>query len=417
MSNDSIKCPHCGKHIPLSEALSRDIEERSRCEYEKQLTLQQETLTSQFEVKEKELNEKMRLEKEALEADLINKKKEIEEKFREKVALENQSFIRDLESQIQEKENKLQSSRELEIDLRKKQRDLEEKKAMQELEFVRKLDEERLKQEELIAGRLEEQYRMKDAEKEKKLSDALIQVDNLKRKMEQGSQQMQGELLELELTDLLIKEFPFDKIEEVAKGVRGGDIIQKVKTQKGRDCGIILWETKRTKNWNDAWISKLKDDQRDARADLCVLVSETLPQGFHHFRHLDGVWVTDIPSALSLALALRVILIQVASTRELEQGKSDKKELVYHYVTGPEFRNRVCAIIEGFSSMREQLEAEKRAMTRIWDRRAKEIERIISNTAGMYGDLEGLSGSQLPQIQALELESIAVDSLLEEDKA
>ncbi len=221
--------------------------------------------------------------------------------------------------------------------------------------------------------------------------------------MEQGSQQTQGDVLELELEGMFKREFPFDVIEAVSTGVRGGDIIQTVKTQSGRTCGIILWETKRVKNWSDSWIAKLKDDQRDAKADLAVLVSEALPPGFHHFRQINGVWVTDIPSALSLALALRMALIQTANAKEVESGKDDKKDLIYRYVTGPEFRNRVTAIVEGFRAMKEDLESERRAMQKIWASREKQIERIISNTAGMYGDLEGLAGPSLPQIKILEL--------------
>ena len=205
------------------------------------------------------------------------------------------------------------------------------------------------------------------------------------------------------------REFPFDVIEAVSTGVRGGDIIQTVKTQSGRTCGIILWETKRVKNWSDSWIAKLKDDQGAAKADLAVLVSEALPSGFHHFRHINGVWVTDIPSALSLALALRMALIQTANAKELESGKDDKKDLIYRYVTGSEFRNRVTAIIEGFRAMKEDLESERRAMQKIWASREKQIERIISNTAGMHGDLEGLAGPALPQIKILELPGSTIE--------
>ena len=222
--------------------------------------------------------------------------------------------------------------------------------------------------------------------------------------MEQGSQQTQGEVLELELEALLKREFPFDDIEPVSKGVRGGDILQMVKTQSGRVCGKILWEIKRTKAWSDSWIQKLKDDQRDAKAGLAVLVSEALPQGFHHFRQMDGgVWVSDVPSVVSLAIALRVVLVQVASAREFEIGKKEKMELVYTYLTGPEFKNRVSAIVEAFRAMHEDLESEKRAMQRIWERRTKQIEKVISNTSGMYGDLEGLAGNALPSIKILEL--------------
>ena len=396
MSQDSIKCPKCGTTIPLSEALSHDIEERARQDYEKKLA----------ENKSKHQDELKQLEKD-LDGRLQKKSKELEAKLKKQAEDAVSADIADLKAQAEESNKRLKKAEGNELALRKKQRELEDREKNLELEATRKLDEEKKKIEDAVSSRFEEQHKLKDAEKDKKLTDALKQVDELKRKMEQGSQQTQGDVLEVELEGMFKREFPFDVIEAVSTGVRGGDIIQTVKTQSGRTCGIILWETKRVKNWSESWVVKLKDDQGDAKADLAVLVSEALPAGFHHFRQINGVWVTDIPSALSLALALRMALIQTANAKEVESGKDDKKDLIYRYVTGPEFRNRVTAIVEGFRAMKEDLESERRAMQKIWASREKQIERIISNTAGMYGDLEGVAGTALPQIKILELPSNA----------
>ncbi len=410
MLQDSIKCPKCGTIIPLTEALSHDIEERARQQYQLELDKSQKVFQSQLEEKEKELLKKLESERktlavktEELEERLKNQRKELETKLREEAKETVGTEMVDLQTQVEASKKKLKEAQEHELSLRKIARELEEKEKSLELDTARKIDTERKKIEESSYNRFEEQHKLKDAEKDKRLSDALKQVDDLKRKMEQGSQQAQGEVLELELEELFKREFPFDEIEPISKGVKGGDILQTVQTQSGRICGKILWETKRTKNWSESWIQKLKDDQRDAKADLAVLVSETLPAGFHHFRQLNGVWVTDIPSTFSLALALRVVLIRVATAKEIESSKDDKKDLMYRYVTGPEFKNRVTAIIEGFRSMKEDLDSERRAMQRIWEKREKQIERIISNTAGMYGDLEGLVGNALPTIKILEL--------------
>ena len=392
MSQDSIKCPKCGAAIPLSEALSHDIEERARLNFEKELAENKRKHDSELKALEKDLDSRLQKQRKELEAKL---KKQAEEAVSADIA--------DLKAQAEESNLKLKKAENNELALRKKQRELEDREKNLELETARKLDEEKKKIEDAVGSRLEEQHKLKDAEKDKKLTDALKQVDELKRKMEQGSQQTQGDVLELELEGMFKREFPFDVIEAVSTGVRGGDIIQIVKTQSGRTCGIILWETKRVKNWSESWIVKLKDDQGDAKADLAVLVSEALPAGFHHFRQINGVWVTDIPSALSLAIALRMVLIQTANAKEIESGKDDKKDMIYRYVTGPEFRNRVTAIIEGFRAMKEDLESERRAMQKIWASREKQIERIISNTAGMHGDLEGLAGPALPRIKILEL--------------
>jgi len=370
VTKETIKCPDCGAVIELSEAISHDIEVRLKQQYENEIG---------------------------------KTKKAIEEKAKKEAQESLNIKISDLNEQLEEKTKNLKEAQRQELELRKRQRELVEKEEKLELELSRKIDAERQKIIQKTSKEFEETHRLKDAEKDKQLDDMKKQIDELKRKSEQGSQQMQGEVLELELEESLNEEFPFDDIEPVAKGVKGGDIIQTVKTQSGRICGKILWETKRTKNWSDSWIQKLKDDQRDAKADLAILVSETLPKGFHHFRLISGVWVTDILSAVSLALALRVVLIQVARERETQVGKKEKMELAYNYLTGQEFRNRVEAIVESFTAMKADLEAERRAMLKIWAKREKQIERVISNAAGMHGDLQEIAGSSLPTIKMLEL--------------
>ena len=370
MTKETIKCPDCGSVIELSEAISHDIEIRLKQQYENKIG---------------------------------KTKKAIEEKAKKEIQESLNIKISDLNEQLEKKTKNLKESQKQELELRKRQRELEEKEEKLELELSRKIDAERQKIILKTSKEFEETHRLKDAEKDKQLDDMKKQIDELKRKSEQGSQQMQGEVLELELEESLKEEFPFDGIKPVAKGIKGGDIIQTVKTQSGRICGKILWETKRTKNWSDSWIQKLKDDQRDAKADLAILASETLPKGFHHFRLISGVWVTDIISAVSLALALRVVLIQVARERETQVDKKEKMEIAYNYLTGQEFRNRVEAIVESFTAMKVDLEAERRAMLKIWAKREKQIERVISNAAGMHGDLQEIAGSSLPTIKMLEL--------------
>ncbi len=350
MPQEMIQCPHCGRSIELSRAITHDLEVRLRSQYDSELAKAREKFAAETATREAALHEKL-------------------------------AAVRQEKLLLQEKEKNM------------------------ELELQRRLDEKKRQMEERAIQDAEERQRLKFAEKDHQMEALRRQIDDLRRQADQGSQQRQGEVLEIELETLLRREFPFDTVDAVAKGVRGGDILQEVRTQSGRECGKILWETKRTKNWSPSWIQKLKDDQRDARAAIAVLVSESLPDGFHHFRQIDGVWVTDIPSALSLALALRVILIQVARTRESEIGRQEKMETLYHYLTGPEFKNRVEAILETFHQLQGELEAEKRAMQRIWEKRAKQIERVIANTAGLYGELEGVSGLTLPSVKMLDLEA------------
>jgi hypothetical protein len=229
------------------------------------------------------------------------------------------------------------------------------------------------------------------------------QIEGLKRKAEQGSQQLQGEALELELEATLQIHFPMDNIEPVKKGEFGGDVLQQVCGPMGQACGAILWESKRTKNWSDGWLAKLRADQRFANAEVAVLVSRALPKDIDTFGHIDGVWITDPRFAIPLAIALRQTLIEVANTRQAQAGQETKMELVYQYLTGPRFRHRVEAIVEKFVDMQADLDREKRAMTRLWAKREAQIQGVIESTVGMYGDLQGIAGRALQEIEGLEV--------------
>ena len=452
MSQDSVKCPKCGEIIKITEAMQRDIELVIKKRYEKEMEVkiseqraqlteeakkkafdevslemadlkgqvsEQDKKIKNLEQQELELRKRERQIKdkeesfekdlEAKEKALIEKfdreKKEVEEKARLEEKKNQETQASDLREQLKEKDSKLEEARQAELELRKKNREYDDRVKNLELEVERTLDAERSKIAEKVARDMQEKHQLKDAEKDKQLAGMKVTIEELKRKAEQGSQQRQGEVLELALEKSLEESFPFDEIQPIPKGVKGGDVIQVVKTQSGKVCGKIMWEAKRTKSWSDTWIQKLKDNQREAKAEMAVLVSEALPQGFRHFRKIDEIWVTDVPTTLSLALALRTVLIQVSRTREIQTGKEEKQEVVYNYLTGTEFKNRVQAIIESFLAMKKDLDAEKRAMTSIWAKREKQMDRVVLNIAGMRGDLEGIVGSSLPSVKILELPS------------
>ncbi|MEQ1934769.1 MAG: DUF2130 domain-containing protein, partial [Fimbriimonadaceae bacterium] len=221
------------------------------------------------------------------------------------------------------------------------------------------------------------------------------------RKAEQGSQQLQGEVFELELEGLLRAKFPLDSIEPVAKGKEGGDVLQRIVGPLGQACGAILWESKRTKNWSDGWLAKLRDDQRTAKAEAALLVSEVLPKGVQSFDLIDGVWVAEPRCAMPLAIALRQSLVELTMARQAGEGQQTKMELVYQYLTGPRFKHRVEAIVEKFSDMHEDLEKERKNTMRLWAKREAQIRGVIESTAGMYGDLQGIAGRSLQEIEGL----------------
>jgi len=369
MPEEFIECPNCGTRIPLSEAVSHKMREQ---------------LEKEFDRKTQKLI------------------KDAEQKARNAISLE----LNDLKEQISEKDVRLKTAQEAELELRKQQRTLEEDKKNFELDMTRRMDEERVKIKEDALRSAGDEHRLKDLEKDKVINDMKKQVEELKRKAEQGSQQTQGEVVELELEEMLKFRFPHDAIEPVPKGISGADVIQKVRDPYGRDCGAIIWESKQTKAWTEGWIQKLKDDQRDVKARLAVLMTTALPKDISGFDLYNGVWVTDHRSALALAVSLRSGLMEAALARMAASGKNEKMEAVYDYLSGPEFRQKIEAIVEAFNAMQDDLDKEKQAMTKIWAKRDKQIQRVIDNTVGMYGDMQGLIGDSMPEIENLELKSL-----------
>jgi hypothetical protein len=247
---------------------------------------------------------------------------------------------------------------------------------------------------------------LKVAEKEQTIAGMQKQIEDLKRRAEQGSQQLQGEVQELELEALLRGKFPRDTIEPVPKGEHGGDVLQRVVGPLGQVCGTILWESKRTKNWSDAWLVKLREDQRAAKAEVAVLVTQALPKQMETFDLVDGVWVTPPRTALPIAMALRQMLTEVSLARQSSEGQQTKMEMVYQYLTGPRFRQRVEAIVEAFTCMREELETEKKVIQKQWAKREQQAERVLQATVGMYGDLQGIAGKTLQEIEGLEMKAL-----------
>jgi hypothetical protein len=328
-------------------------------------------------------------------AEAVKIEKKAQEKARGSLSVE----IQDLKNQLGETATQRDAAQKAELEARARARQLDERAKTLDLEAARKLDAQRQKIQEEAAKRAEEQYQLKLAEKEKQILDAKKANEELKRKLEQGSQQLQGEVLELQLEEMLRSAFPTDQIEAVPKGFNGADIVQKVLNRSGRMCGTIVWESKRTKAWSEGWVPKLKDDQRKLAAEIAVLVSEVLPKDCSTFTHMNGIWVTSSQCAISLGGALRMQLTQIASARAAAAGAKQKSEILYEYVGSTEFRHRIEAIAEAFIGMQTGLQEEKRAAQRQWAKREKQIEQVISNTAGMYGELQALIG--LPDLPAL----------------
>ncbi len=412
MPDQTIKCPKCGTQIPLTEALTGQIEQSIKLKYEAEAAEKAKELDKEkmiLKQKAKELEAKEQAIDEQVSEQLKTERKELAEAERKKIIAEQLEQTKALEGELEEKNQKLKEFQQQELELRRQQRKLQEDKEAFELEAARKLDEERKKIAEEAGKKATEEQQLKMREKDDQLTAMKKQIDELKRKAEVGSQEAQGEALEQELQEYLERTFAYDRFQKVKKGAKGADILQIVHNQAGKECGKILWESKNTKEFQKSWIEKLKKDQQQDNADIAVIMSVALPVGIDSFDMYDGVWVTDYKSLKGLATALRQGLIEVARQKLITTGQDSIKDVLYQYITGQEFIMRIRAVVEAFQRMNEELGKEKRAMTRIWNSREKQIATVIENVAGIHGSIEGLVGNQkaLPEIEALSLESIA----------
>jgi hypothetical protein len=429
MAEPTITCPNCKTEIRLTESLAAPLIAATRKQFEDQLSQKDAEVAKREEgIREKEkliIEAKRNLDEQVADQVASQLKTEraqviAEESKKAKLAsaAELDAKAREL-SEMQEvlkvRDEKLAEAQKAQAELIKKQRELDD--AKRELELtVEKRVQDGLNEVRLLAkNQAEEEQKFKVMEKEQTIAAMQKQIEDLKRRAEQGSQQLQGEVQELELENLLRAKFPFDAIEPVAKGEFGGDLLQKVVSQGGQASGTILWEAKRTKNWSDGWLVKLREDQRTAKAEIAVIVSQVLPKGVESFDVVDGVWVTHPRAALPVATILRHTLLQVNMARQVTEGQQTKTEMVYQYLTGPRFKQRVEAIVEAFSTMQEDLDRERKAIMKQWAKREEQIDRVIGATVGMYGDLQGIAGKSLQEIDGLELKALefASDSTTE----
>lgn len=411
--SESILCPKCSYPIEISNVLTKQLRDQVREEFQEQTKHQEAQLSSRenaLKAREREFIQAQR----ALESELEQRLAQERERLKLEATTQAKNAaaleFKHLESQLLETRKNLTESQTKELQLRKDRRDLEEKKQALELTVARTIDEERSRIREETKRQADEEHRLKAADSDKLVDDLRRQIGDLKRKAEQGSLQIQGEVLEVELENLLRDHFPYDVIEPIPVSKNGGDVLQHVVDQAGQRCGSILWEAKRTKSFNDCWLAKLREDLRAARGQVAVLVSMELPKGVSTFAFIDGVWVTSRTCLPGLATALRQGILDVARTHRLIEGRQGMAEMLHQYFTGSEFRQRVEGVVEAFVSLKEDLESEKRSMRRIWNKREKHIDRAISNTTALYGDLGGILGPKLPVIAQLELANIASEA-------
>jgi hypothetical protein len=421
-SDVEIVCPKCSHHFPLDQGITRQTIERYEADFDAALDTRRKELedslskeaerkaSRQFGAQLKTVTEQLQAAQKAEKESrglIIKAQEEARAKVTADFEQEKQAFAKELA----DKDAKLKQFRSQEISLRQERQQLEDAKLNMEIELQRKLDEERTRIREDISRKESERMGLIEAEYKKKIEDAQHVNEDLRRKLEQGSQQLQGEVLELELEQTLIHAFRHDVIEEVKKGQRGADAIQTVRTPSGQECGKIIWEAKRAENWADKWVQKLKDDRREARADIAVLVTTAMPRGFSQpFGQVGDIWVVPPHLTQPLAETLRVILLEANRIKQLNTGKSEKRELLYNYLASPQFAQRVGAMMDSFSIMKADLDAEKRAIQKIWSKREVQLSRVAVAMSSVVGELQAIAQDSFPQldkIETLDLLSIA----------
>jgi hypothetical protein len=406
MSNNStITCPNCKYDFPIENALSQKIEDDIKSRYLKrynedkqkfetekaQLAKEAELIKIQGENQEQILADKLRLAKGQLEQEAIKK-----------AASEMALQMEMLNKELTDKSQKLKESQVKELELMQKEKQIKEREESLKLDMEKQMVARQKEIEDRVKKIESERSDLKIKELEKKLTDQAELVETMRRKAEQGSMQLQGEVLELALEELLKATFPLDSIEEVAKGVKGADCVQHIKNNMGDFCGKIIYESKRTKAFTNEWIEKLKRDMRAQQADIAVIVTETLPKDMDSFGFKDGVWICRFTDVKPLAFLLRDSLLKIHIALISQENKGEKMQMLYNYLTANEFRQNIEAVVEGFLALKDGITREKIQMEKIWKEREKQLDKVLLNTTQFYGSIKGIAGNAVGDLKMLE---------------
>jgi hypothetical protein len=402
MADFIITCPHCNTQFEPGDSIREEVEKKLRG----QMRDWQKTKDEEFRLKEAQMQQQLQLKDQENEKKIEAEKKKLQDEMQASI---RQSLSKEFENRLQllqqnaaENEEKLKEARKKELEYLQKEQSLKTREEELQITVQRQLLEEREKLKEQIQNEekekvtlKEQEFQLKMREKEKQLEDQKKLVEEMRRKAEQGSSQMHGEILELMLEELLQSTFPFDKVEEVGKGVRGADCIQTVRNQFGNEAGRIIYESKRTKDFSNDWIEKLKADMRTLGADIAVIVTQALPRDMERFGEKEGVYICTFSEVKSVALLLRNAILRVYDAKKGQENKGDKMSMLYDYLIGTEFNEQWKAIREGFLSMKLSIQRERDAMEKLWRAREKQLEKVLLNAAAIKGSVEGIAGNDV----------------------
>ncbi len=402
-----VTCPNCKTQFSIESALTADLEKEIDAKLRKELNdkfiLEKKKLEEAAKLKEEQIAIERKQFMEEQQKELYEKRKEMEELIKQKLTKEHEDMMEALRKNSEEQEEKLKAFKRMEVEKMEMEKRMKEMADQFELETKKKLIEREIELKEKLSKEAEQKNELIVKELQKQLEDQKKLGEEMRRKAEQGSMQMQGEVQELAIEDMLKQTFPFDRISEVGKGVRGADLIQTVVNNLGMDCGTIVWESKRTKEFQPLWIEKFKADFRQSGGDIGVIVTQAMPKDMEGFGLKDGIYICQYHEAKSLALILRMSLIRISEAASANENKGEKMQMLYSYLTGNEFKHQIEAITEGFMSMKKAIISERNAMEKIWKEREKQIDKVLLNAVGMYGSIKGIAGSAVSEIKALDL--------------
>jgi hypothetical protein len=412
MTEPRIVCPKCNTSMKLTESLAAPLIAKVRKQVEQQLAEKEQEFAKR-EVNLRKSQKAIAQARQSMDTEIAKRLQTERTAIAESEAVkarlavgadikQRDRLLTELQHNLEANNAKLAEAQRAHADVIRKTRELDDAKREVDLSVQKKVQESLAAVRDKAKAEAEDSLKAKVSEKETQITGMQRQIEELRRKADQGSQQLQGAALEFELETSLRNRFSGDIIDAVPKGEFGGDIIHRVRNEMGRICGTMLWEAKSTKAWNDRWLEKLRADQRAANAEIGLIVSNVLPAGVETFDRIDNVWVTKKRFAIPLAIALRQSLIEVSNSRQAAKGQRTKMEMVYQYLTGPQFRHRIDVIVEKFSDMQSDLDRERKAMVRIWAKREEQLKSVIDSSAGLYGDLQGIAGRALPEIDSLD---------------
>jgi len=412
----NINCPYCGTEFDVENVLASELDLKYQKEYQKRLQeslFKMEADKKALEEAQRTFEEKRKKENELFLQKIAQERKkmetEIQEQLRKSISSDFENKITLLESANRNNEEQLKMSRYKELEFLKKEQNLMAKEQQIEISIQKQLIDERHKLSEQIRAEemqkvamRETEFHLKMRELEKQLDDQKKLAEEMRRKADQGSMQLQGEAQELLLEEILRENFPFDLVMEVGKGVEGADCVQIVRNNAGHEYGKIIFESKRAKGWNNNWVDKLRNDMRSKQADIAILVTQVFPKNMTCFGEKDGIWICTFKEVAALTSALRNAIIRIAETKRTEENKGEKMQMLYNFLTGIEFRQQVEAIVEGFVSMKNSITKERIQMEKMWKEREKQLEKVLISTSGMYGSIKGIAGSSIGAIPLLE---------------